>query len=95
MKIELCENSYGYFFVIFHNHDFVAVDKTISEALNISIQEYRNRLKTFTNETNFTNKNTFLVLNSSYDENENKHYVECFKKEFAVELSLLLMGGWK
>lgn len=94
MKIELCENVDGHFFIIFHDHDFAAVDSTISHVLNISIEEYRNRLKTFIKKSKLKKRNTYLILKDSYDDEENKYYVECFKKEFAVELSLLLMGGW-
>lgn len=93
MEIRLCENYNGFFFLIMNNYNFAAIDKTIASALNISVDEYRARLKTFTDKTFFYNKNTYLLLDASEDEKV-KYYEECFKNEFAAELMLLQMGGW-
>ena len=86
---ETMENEQG-FFALSTDRNYFSKDESISELLNITYKEYKQRLN-----------NTFVVINQDeqmyvkFDDDKDK-MVERFKNEFATEMVLAEMNKqWK
>ena len=82
---ETMENEQG-FFALSTDRNYFSKDESISELLNITYEEYKQRLN-----------NAFVVINQDeqmyvkFDDTKNK-MVERFKNEFAAEMILAEMN---
>lgn len=85
-------------FLIINRRQFFLTSPTISKLLNISLEEYENRVINNV----IKHKNTEVIFASDFnkrnvafkeDDVPEENYVDRFKEEFAEELTLIVLGG--
>ena len=84
MNIKIEKNGEYIFYTVYGNNSKMCTDKEIAKFFNISVNEYRERLKKL-NITKFYDKDdeTFLVDYINKDK-----LIEIFKEEFLAELTI-------
>ena len=84
MNIEVEKKNRYIFYIVYYNDFEWRTDKDIAKLFNISVNEYKERLKKL-NITKFYDKDdeTFLVDYINKDK-----LIEIFKEEFSVELTI-------